>query len=63
MPFPALGRNLGGTHSVRSEEMRGNPRRLTGSSCTARTSKKSYSRSLATWETICYFQTLQAPQM
>src|SRR5580692_3410966 len=30
--------NLGGTHSVWSAEMRGSPRKSTGSSCTARTS-------------------------
>jgi hypothetical protein len=33
-------RAAGGTHSVWSEAMRGRPRRSTGSSCTARTSRK-----------------------
>jgi len=41
MPLPVVGRNLGGTHSVWSSEIRGRPRRSTGSSCTARTSRKS----------------------
>jgi hypothetical protein len=38
--FPSVGRNLGGTHSVWSALIRGSPRRSTGSSCTARTSRK-----------------------
>ena len=41
MPLPEVGRNFGGTHSAWSAEMRGSPRRSTGSSWTARMSRNS----------------------
>jgi hypothetical protein len=61
--FSARGQDLGGSHSACSAEIRGRPRKSTGSSCTARTSRNCQFISEATCATIWDLPTPQAPQI